>query len=308
MALAGGGDAGALAQGLRQEITGLGLRALAAKALHVAVRAPERLIDVYDNAAAGWFSNPVFPPRQRGAPPRFSPLPPTFWTAFWNLIESHEARSRLDVTNETIQMAALLPAELTARIAAAAADFPAATMAAAGGLPAPFRLTDLARCPNGSLGAALYQQVVLGRVDLQAIENEGAPLKGLPPPLDYFNLRIMQCYPLWRMVAGYDRGGLDDIGLAAFQMAQFGHHYSSLFVGIVLSSVALQRRPGLELVLETIFRGWTHGRETPCLLGAPWDTLWHLTLDEVRAELGVAPFNSPLGAALRMLGGEPPKT
>ena len=224
------------------------------------------------------------------------------------MIEAQEPRSRLDVTTEAIQMAMLLPTALTERVAAATADFPAAAKAAAGGLPKPFRLSDLARCRSGSVGAALYQQVVLGHVDLQAIENEGASLKGLPPPLDYFNLRIMQCYPLWRMVAGYHRGGLDDIGLAAFQMAQFGHHYSSLFVGIVLSGAALQRHPGLELLLETIFVGWTHGRDTPCLLDAPWETLWHLPLDQVRAELGVEPFNSPLGAALRMLNEDPPKT
>jgi hypothetical protein len=46
------GDAGALAVGLRREVTGLGLQALAAKALHVAVPRRSGSIDIYDNAAA----------------------------------------------------------------------------------------------------------------------------------------------------------------------------------------------------------------------------------------------------------------
>ena len=64
MTEAGSGDAGALAVGLRREVTGLGLRALAAKALHAAVAAPERITDIYDNAAAGWLSGPAQPAHQ----------------------------------------------------------------------------------------------------------------------------------------------------------------------------------------------------------------------------------------------------
>lgn len=302
MAQTEGGDAGALALGLRQQVTGLGLRVLAAKALHVAILAPERLTEVYGNAAAGWLSKPVFPRRPRGAPSRFAPVSPAFWTDFWALTEAQSTPwERGDFTRRVIALNTRLPAALQARVAAVALDFPGVAKAAAGGLPKPFRLSELARCPAGSLGAALYRQAGLGRVDLQAGENAGGAMAQLPPPLGYVNIRILQCYPLWRMVAGYDRGGLDEVGLAAFQMAQFGHHYASLFIAIVLSSLALNRPQGLEIVLDSIFKGWTHGRETRSMLDAPWEDLWDLPIDQVRDRLGVTPFDSPLGAAMRML-------
>src|SRR6185436_8454920 len=84
MAESGSGDAGALAVGLRKQVTSLGLRALAAKAAHVAAAAPERIHDIYDNAAAGWLGGAVFPPRLRTDDPL--PVSPAFWTAFWELV------------------------------------------------------------------------------------------------------------------------------------------------------------------------------------------------------------------------------
>ena len=84
MAETGSGDAGALAVGLRREVTSLGLLALAAKALHVAAAAPERISDIYDNATAGWLSGPVFPPRLRTDDPL--PISRGFWKAFWELV------------------------------------------------------------------------------------------------------------------------------------------------------------------------------------------------------------------------------
>ena len=71
MAQVGRGDAGALALGLRQRATGLGLRALAAAAVHVAAAAPERMAAIYDAAAAGWLGGEAVPP----PPETLDPLP-----------------------------------------------------------------------------------------------------------------------------------------------------------------------------------------------------------------------------------------
>ena len=79
MAETGAGDAGALVLGLRREVTSVGLTALAAKTLHVAIAAPERMTDIYDNAAAGWLGAPVFTPRLRVEEPL--PVSRAFWKA-----------------------------------------------------------------------------------------------------------------------------------------------------------------------------------------------------------------------------------
>src|SRR5688500_11831558 len=83
MAAAGGGDAGALALDLRHDASGLRWRALAAMAVHVAAAAPERMTEIYDNAAAGWLGREAPAPR----PPTRDPLPisPGWWNTFWSI-------------------------------------------------------------------------------------------------------------------------------------------------------------------------------------------------------------------------------
>ena len=72
----------------------------------------------------------------------------------------------------------------------------------------------------------------------------------------------------------------DDYG---FQLGQFGHHYSSMFLAVTVTKVALDQAAGLDLILDTIFSGWAHGRETPPLLGLPWEDIWHEPIDTIRA-------------------------
>ena len=63
----------------------------------------------------------------------------------------------------------------------------------------------------------------------------------------------------------------------------------------------------MELQLDSIFKGWAHGRQTPPLIGVPWPELWDLRVDQVREALKVTPFDSPHAAARRQLSGDPTK-
>ncbi|MBL8554713.1 MAG: hypothetical protein JNL41_10580 [Phenylobacterium sp.] len=299
MAQVGGGDAGALAVGLRHGVTSVGLRALAAKTLHVAVAAPERMADIYDNAAAGWLSGPIFPPRLRTDDAL--PISPDFWRVFWDLV-SLPASTAEGVTAERIlELAGQLDPGINARMAATALEYPGVAEAAADGLPGPLDVGELARRRPASLAFLLNQE--LERTGGVA-EPFGPPLVALlrhmPPPLNYINIRVIQTLPLLGLVAGYGRAGLDRAALGGFLMAQVAHHYSALSTAVTLGAMSLRRPSSLELTLDSIFKGWTHGRATPPLIGAAWDELWDLRLDEVRATLGVTAFDSPYAAARRL--------
>lgn len=297
MTIAGGGDPAALAIGLRRDVTGLGLRALAAKTLHVAVVAPERLMEVYDNAAGGWLSKPVLstrPPRQIG---QRLELSPAFWDAFWALVElPAEARDKVAFAAAMARLAGLLPEALNARVAEATFDFPGVREAAANGLPGRFELRDLKGCPAGSLGGEFYRRAVRRASELEILDREALGLDHLPPPLDYVNTRILQCHTLWRLAAGYGDTEADDVALAAFQMGQFGHQFSALLVALVLAMAALQRPPGAGLLLDLVFSGWMHGRDSPPLLGVRWETIWRLRTSEARARLGLRPRDARAAA------------
>jgi len=60
--------------------------------------------------------------------------------------------------------------------------------------------------------------------------------------------------------------------VSGFQMAQFGHQYSSMFLGMLQTKMAFTQPPEIfGFTLDTILTGYAHGRQTPPLLGVEWD-------------------------------------
>ena len=299
MSIAGGGDARALAAGLKREPTGIGLCALAALALHAAIASPERIPAIYDAAAKGWFGKDVKAPAIRTGPVKAAPISPEFWAALWSLLD--QPRGTLDaggITQRTAALSGLVSPTLQARLADAPLEYPGVRSAVAQGYPARFGLEALAACPDGSLGRAFHKLIVDNGFDLEVLDREALGLAHLPPTAAYVNARILQCHDLWHIVAGYETTGLHEVAISAFQMAQFGHHYSAVFLAMVLTRVAFEQPQGAALMLDTILGAWVHGRESPPLLGVRWEGLWDRPVDAVRTELGQTPFASPWPANL----------
>lgn len=135
--------------------------------------------------------------------------------------------------------------------------------------------------------------------DLEVLDRDELGLADLPPPLDYLNVRILQCHDVWHTVAGYETTGLHEVAISGFQMGQFGHQYSATFLALVLTTLAwTQPIEATGFTLDTILSGYRHGRETPPLLGVEWESIWHLPISEVRAAVGVTPYDSPYPAGL----------
>ena len=298
---AGADDAAARALAIRLKAGGSAadLKALAALWLHAAAAAPERVAGVYDAAAEGWLGAPVAGPAVRFTDDAPEPIPQAFWNGFWSLLA--EAPSRLtapNVTSQTAALTGLVSANVQARIARAAMAYPGVPAAAAKGMPRRFTIEALARCPAGSLGAEFHSLVVDNGFDLEVLDREALGLDGLPAPLGYLNARILQCHDLWHIVGGYRTTALHEVAISGFQLGQFGHHYSSMFLGMVLARVAFERPEGGPLMLDTILSAWTHGRRTPPLLAVDWPAVWDRPTAEVRSRLGVSAYVSPYPADL----------
>jgi len=236
-------------------------------------------------------------PISRGQKPE--PIPRAFWAALWELLE--EPRVGLEAVNLTTKTAALtglVSPNLTVRIGRTALAFPGVKAAVAQGYPKKFTLEALARCPAGSLGAQFHALIVDNGFDLEVLDREALGLERLPPPLDYLNARILQCHDLWHIVGGYRTTALHEVAISAFQLGQFGHHYSAMFLGMVLTRIAFERPEGGPLMLQTILTAWTHGRRTTPLLGVDWEAIWTLPLKDVRAKLALTPYASPFAPDL----------
>ena len=290
-----GGDpseACALAQAIRAGDPAAA-RDLAALWLHAAAARPERLAPTYDDAAAGWL----------GAPPRATmveaaaeplPIPPDFWSPFWALAADPRTGSDAgEITQRTAAMAAHLDPGSRDRAAAMAWRYPGVRAAAAAGYPARFTLEALAQAPAGSLGHAFHSLIVDNGFDLEVLDREALGLADLPAPLDYLNARILQCHDLWHLTAGYQTTALHEVAISGFQAGQFGHGYSAMFLAMALTRAAFAQPEAAPLFLDTILTAWTHGRESPPLLGLDWPAIWGRPVEEVRISIGLVPYASP---------------
>jgi ubiquinone biosynthesis protein Coq4 len=276
------------------------LKALAALWLHGAVAAPESLAGVYDAAAEGYLGEPVgaMPvPADTTQPP--GPIPAAFWPGLWELLdEPPSGLKAVNLTTKTAALAGLIAPDMQARVGKAALAYPGVPAAVAQGYPKTFTLAALARCPADSLGGQFHALIVDNGFDLEVLDREALGVDKMPPPLDYLNARILQCHDLWHIVGGYQTTALHEVAISAFQLAQFGHHYSSMFLGMVLTRIAFERPEGGAIILPTILSAWTHGRRTPPLLGVDWESVWDRPLADVRRTLGVTPYASPFPADL----------
>lgn len=274
---------------------------LAAAFYHAAFAAPERIAQTYDAAACGWFGAVMdASPIAVAAFPVAHP-PASLWADFWSLVDTMGTgtASALDITNRTAALAQHLPPEFQARSGAACAAYPGVIDAVAGAMPPRFVLEDLRRCPPGSLGHDFYRQVVDNGFDLEVLDRDALGLAGLPAPHNYLNTRILQTHDLIHLTAGYDVSPLHEVAISAFQLAQFGHAYSSMFLALVAAAAAQSPIPGaFNFMLELILSAWAHGRRAPQLLSVPWEEVWHEPVDAVRKRFGVIAFRDPLRAVV----------
>lgn len=266
---------------------------LAAAFIAGAFAAPERIADFYDAAALGWFGDAVKAERLISRDLERLPLTPEFWASFWDLIS---VSATLDPGTLTIRVATLgacVAPDFQQRAADASSAFPGVLAAAEMGIPARARLEDLKACPSGSLGEQFYRLIVDNGFDLEVLDRDALALESLMAPLNVLNARILYAHDLWHIVAGYDLTALHEVGISAFQLGQFGHGYSAMFLAVVITNAALGEPIGFDLLMETILAGWRHGRQTAPLILVPWDKVWHKPTDAIRRDYGVEPFVSP---------------
>jgi ubiquinone biosynthesis protein Coq4 len=294
-----GADACALAAAFKARGEATDLEALAALWLNAACAAPERLAALYDGAAQGWLGRAPQAAALDLPQTAPEPIPQEFWQAYWALLaESPLTLGAGGVTVRTAELLGLLAPGMSPRVGAASLAYPGCAEAVAQGYPHRFTIEALARCPKDSLGGEFHDLIVDNGFDLEVLDRDAMGLSSAPAPHNYLNARILQCHDLWHLAGGYRTTGLHEVAISGFQAGQFGHHYSAMFLGVVLSRVAFERPEGAAIFLDTVTTAWTHGRESPPLLGVDWEAIWDLPVDEVRARLGLTAYVSPWPADL----------
>lgn len=277
---------------------GAGADLLAPAFFRAAFVAPQTLARTYDAAAAGWLGEPVggadiIVPASHAEATAGEP-PADLWDVFWKLSEdSAGGLSALEITPRTAALAGYLSPDFAALQGEAYYAYPDVRKAAARGLPARFRLDDLAACPEGSLGHAFYRQIIDNQFDLEVLDRDAMSLSSLPAPHDFINTRMLQSHDLIHILAGYELTSLHEIGISAFQLAQCGHGYSAMFLALVAATAASSPQPGaFAFMMDTVLGAWAHGRRSPSVIDLDWEAVWDQPLDALRAQLGFRRFES----------------
>jgi len=270
---------------------------LAAAFAHVAFLEPGRIAGVYDAASEGWFGVPVSGPpiKSFSGPGPVAPPPAIFWDAWWDLVDQ-QAMDAGEVTSRTAALGGHLDSGFAERGASACLAFAGVKEAAQAGMPGRFDLSTLAACPRGSVGDVFHRLIVENGFDLEVLDRDALGLSRLIQPLGYLNARMLQTHDLWHILAGYRTTGLHEIGISGFQMAQFGHGYSAMFLALVATKIARAPTAAADMITEVILSGWAHGRRTPPMLLIPWEEAFDQTPEALRRRYGVRPYETPYPA------------
>jgi len=145
----------------------------------------------------------------------------------------------------------------------------------------PIALEELEALPEGSLGRVFAAHCRARRLDPNLIH--------VPPDdeVGWLLNHLYQTHDLWHVVTGWGNDLAGEVGLGGFYCAQLR---SPAFFGYMLALVflnAIWRRADLDQILEAFSAGYRAGRLASPLLGADWDALFALPIDEVRSRFAI---------------------
>lgn len=263
----------------------------------VAYACPDATIPVCDNIASAWLGSGPTPEIPKGLPA--APLENSFWEAFWAVIDGHdEGYDALTITVAVASLGAALHPDMHDIAHSHACRHPGAAMVVNNPIPDYTDIEALSRCPPDSLGLSLYQMIVKNGYDPEVLDRESISLGELPHALHYLNARILQMHDVWHLVAGYETTSSNEIAISAFQLAQFGHNYSSMFLAAVMAISTFKEPRGFTILMQIITEAWQHGRETPAMMNIEWEKEWNNPLKVIRATHHIPIYKSIFPADL----------
>ena len=256
--------------------------------LWTAFAAPAAVSEVYDALAAG-AAGETF--ALESWLPAECVIPESFWDTFAETLTGPE--QGYDATSITVAVAALggsVAAQFAELAESAARQHSGSNDAANQAIPELIDVAALGQLPEGSLGHDLYRMLVDNNFDAEVLDREVIGLAHLSPALRYVNTRILQMHDVWHLAAGYQTTSLHEIAISAFQLAQFGHNYSSMFLATVATMSCCKTPAGFGLLMQNITEAWRHGRTTPPLMEINWESEWHESSEEIRKRHDIQPF------------------
>jgi ubiquinone biosynthesis protein Coq4 len=263
----------------------------------VACSCPDATHSVYSNIATAWLGSGPMPEIPVGLAE--APLEDSFWEAFWTVVEGPpEGYDALTITIAVAALAGALHPDFEKIAENHARRHPGAAIAVTKPIPGHTDFDVLSRCPNNSLGSSLYKMIVENGYDPEVLDRESIKLSAMPHALHYLNARILQMHDVWHLVAGYTTNSSNEIAISGFQLAQFGHNYSAMFLAVGMAMSTTKEPRGFSILMQIIMEAWQHGCETPAMMNIDWESEWNNSLDAIRTKYNIPVYKSVFPADL----------
>ena len=252
---------------------------------------PDATSAVYDNIASAWLGSGPTPEIPESLPE--APLEDSFWEAYWQVVTGPpEGYDALTITVAVAALGSEVHPDFEAIAENHARNHPGAAIAINSPIPGHTDIPALASCPEKSLGLSLYNMIVENGYDPEVLDRDAIDLSSKPHSLHYLNARILQMHDVWHLVAGYTTHSSNEIAISAFQLAQFGHNYSAMFLGVGMAMATTQEPRGFTVIMQIITEAWQHGRATPCMMDIEWEREWNSSLEDIRSRYNIPTYKS----------------
>jgi len=270
---------------------------LSAAMAWVAFACPDACPAVCDNIASAWLGKGPTPDVPTNLPE--APLTDEFWQAFWQVVDGHdEGYDAISITVAVASLGAALHEDFGPLAEDHARRHRGAAAAQRNPIPGYTNMDALAHCPEDSLGYALHRLILDNGYDPEVLNRDDIQLAELPHILHYLNARILQMHEVWHLVAGYRTTSLGEISISGFQLAQFGHNYSSMFLAAVMAISTVKEPRGFTILMQIITEAWQHGQNTPVMMDIEWEQEWNNSLEDIRQTHHIPTYESVFPADL----------
>lgn len=252
---------------------------------------PDATSAVYDNIASAWLGSGPTPDIPEGLAE--APLENSFWESFWAVVVGPpEGYDALTITVAVAALGGAVHPDFEQIAENHARKHPGATIALTSAIPGHTDMAALADCPENSLGLSLHKMIVENGYDPEVLDRESIKLSAMPHSLHYLNARILQMHDVWHLVAGYTTHSSNEIAISAFQLAQFGHNYSAMFLAAGMAMATTKEPRGFTVIMQIVTEAWQHGRATPFMMNIEWEREWNNSLADIRGKHGIPTYQS----------------
>ena len=226
-------------------------------------------------------------------------LPDSFWQAFAKTLSGPVGGyDALSITATVAALGGSLDPAFHQVAEQAARQHASGVTAEAKSIPPLLQLTEIESCDPGSLGHSLYRMLVDNGYDAEVLDRDAIGLANLEPAIRYLNTRILQMHDVWHLVAGYQTTSLHEIAISSFQLAQFGHNYSAMFLATVATMSQSNSPEAFNLMMTIFSESWRHGRQTPSFMPINFEAEWNTPITEIRQRYRIEPFQGSFPADL----------